>query len=350
MNHPVFQNIRSAIVYFGIWVLITGIHFSVLYFQYGIPFVASLADSLTFNLIFCILGIPVYYVVRYNMPSRKSQSGMLLNQVTAMALILVIWMSSGYSILTAIFSTNVRYVVFLSGSIPYRIISGLFFYILVVFGYYLLLYNRNLQEKILAETRLNELLKEAELTNLRSQINPHFLFNSLNSISALTISNPENAREMIIRLSDFLRYSVSSSSTAFTELGNELSNIRRYLDIEKTRFGEKLVYEMKVDPAHMNYPVPVMILQPLFENAIKHGVYESVNQVKIVMDSLPCDDCLEVRIVNDFDPEAPPRKGAGIGLKNIRERLRLLYGADDLLKTIIHRNQYEVQIYFPRKK
>jgi LytS/YehU family sensor histidine kinase len=283
------------------------------------------------------------------MPSKKSQFNMLLNQVTAMALILVIWMSSGYSLLSAILGANARYAAFLSETIPYRVISGFLFYLLIVFGYYLLLYNRDLQEKILAEIKLNELLKEAELASLRSQINPHFLFNSLNSISALTLSDPGSAREMIIRLSDFLRYSVSSASSAYTALGNELSNIRRYLDIEKTRFGDKLVYEMNVDPAHLNFPVPVMILQPLFENAIKHGVYESISQVKIVMSSVPCEDCLEIRIVNDFDPGSPPRKGAGIGLRNIRERLRLLYGAKDLLRTTVKENQFEVRLFLPRK-
>ncbi len=349
MRHPVFQNIRSAIVYFGIWILIFWIHFSVLYFQYGFTFSVSITDSLVFNSFLCFFGLPVYYVVRYNMPSRKSQFSVVLNHVSALTLVLVAWISVGYSILTALFATDTRYVVFISGTIPYRVISGFLFYALMVVGYYLLLYNRDLQEKILAEIRLNELLKEAELTTLRAQINPHFLFNSLNSISALTLSDPANAREMIIKLSDFLRYCVSSASTAFTALGNELSNIRRYLDIEKTRFGDKLVYELSVDPVYMNFPVPVMILQPLFENAIKHGVYESVSQVKVVLNALPCEDCLEITIVNDFDPATPQKKGAGIGLKNIKERLRLLYGAKDLLRTSIKDNQFKVQLFLPRR-
>jgi hypothetical protein len=142
MNHPVFQNIRSAIVYFGTWILIMGIHFSVLYFQYGFDSWVSLTDSFIFNILYCALGIPVYYVVRYSMPSKKSQFNMLLNQVTAMALILVIWMSSGYSLLSAILGANARYAAFLSETIPYRVISGFLFYLLIVFGYYLLLYNR----------------------------------------------------------------------------------------------------------------------------------------------------------------------------------------------------------------
>jgi two-component system LytT family sensor kinase len=347
MNHPVFQNLRSIVFYFGLWILIAGIHFSVLFFQYSFPAGISLSDSLLYNALFCMLGLPVWYIVRYNLPDKKALGTMLLNQVTMLVLVLVIWMGAGYSLLVLINAENSRYIRFLSDTIPYRLISGLFFYLMTVFGYYLLIYNRNLQEKIVAEARLNELLKEAELSALRSQINPHFLFNSLNSISALTMTDPENAREMIIKLADFLRYSVSSGNTVFTGLGNEISNIRRYLDIEQTRFGDKLKYEFDIPPQCLDNQVPAMILQPLFENAIKHGVYESIGEVMIHTVCHPRDGYLDLVITNDFDPEAPPRKGTGTGLKNIRSRLRLLYRSDDLLKTSIDGHRFTVNISIP---
>jgi two-component system, LytTR family, sensor kinase len=350
VNHPVFHNVKSAITYLGMWVLIMGIHFFIFYFQYGFPFIISVTDSFLNNGIFSILGIPVWYVVRYSVPSRKTRFNLLFNHLTSLALIIVIWVSASYSILNSLFGTFTFYRTFLSSSIPYRIISGIFFYILLCLAYYLVMYNTNLQEKLKEEARLNELLKESELNMLRSQINPHFLFNSLNSISSLTISNPEKAREMLIKLSDFLRYSVSTSTTGFTSLEKEMTNIQRYLEIEKVRFGNKLEFGFKLDGDCKLHKIPAMLLQPLFENAIKHGVYESTEQVRIEMDCRFADDCLMIDLVNDFEPGPRSRKGAGVGLKNIRERLRLMYKSDTLMKTSVSGNKFHVSLCLPEIK
>jgi LytS/YehU family sensor histidine kinase len=232
-------------------------------------------------------------------------------------------------------------------SIPNKIISGIIFYIVIALAYYLFIYYINLQEKVKVESRLRMVLKETELNMLKSQINPHFLFNSLNSISSLTITNPEKAREMVIKLSDFLRYSVSNNATSFTTLETEMANIRRYLEIEKVRFGDKLLFTFNLDGSCRMHQIPVMLLQPLFENAIKHGVYESTEQVSIEMDCKYKEGYLEICIVNDFDPNAHPRKGTGIGLNNIRERLRLLYKNDKLLRTVVEGTRFSVFLSLP---
>ena len=329
------------------WILIMGIHFFIFYFQYGFPFIISISDSFISNGLFCVLGIPVWYVVRYSVPSAKTRFNLLFNHLTSLTLIIVIWIIASYSILNILFSTFSLYKNFLTSSIPYRIIGGFFFYILLCLAYYLVLYNSNLQAKLQEEARLNELLKESELNMLRSQINPHFLFNSLNSISSLTISDPEKAREMLIKLSDFLRYSVSTNASGFTSLEKEMMNIRRYLEIEKVRFGDKLEFEFKLEPDCKSHLIPAMLLQPLFENAIKHGVYESTEQVKIEMNCKFANGCLDITLLNDFEPGARARKGAGVGLKNIRERLKLMYKSDTLLKTVVTGNKYAVILCLP---
>jgi LytS/YehU family sensor histidine kinase len=310
----------------------------------------SVSDSFINNGIFSILGIPVWYVVRYSVPSRKTRFNLLFNHLTSLALIIVIWISASYSILNSLFGTFTLYKTFLSSSVPYRIISGVFFYILLCLAYYLVMYNSNLQDKLKEEARLNELLKESELNMLRSQINPHFLFNSLNSISSLTISNPDKAREMLIKLSDFLRYSVSTSATSFTSLEKEMTNIQRYLEIEKVRFGNKLEFGFKLEGSCKLHKIPAMLLQPLFENAIKHGVYESTEQVRIEMECRFEDDCLIIDLINDFEPGPRSRKGAGVGLKNIRERLRLMYKSDTLMKTSVSGNKFHVSLCLPEIK
>jgi LytS/YehU family sensor histidine kinase len=126
-----------------------------------------------------------------------------------------------------------------------------------------------------------------------------------------------------------------------------MANIQRYLEIEKVRFGDKLVFEFKLGGTCMEHKIPVMLLQPLFENAIKHGVYESTEQVKIEMDCEYREGYLEVVIFNDFDPDAHARKGAGLGLQNIRERMRLLYKNDKLLRTEVIGNKFYVYLSLP---
>ena len=347
MNHPIFVSLRSAIIYFAMWVLIIWIHFFIIYFLFGFPFYYSISDSLVFNTLFSILGIPVWYVVRYSLPSRKNMLSLFLNHLTSATLLVVAWIFGGYILLSTLFSSSGGIKDFLIISIPVRVVVGMIFYIMVSLIYYLIYYNQNLQEKMKEGARLNELLKETELNMLRSQINPHFLFNSLNSISSLTITNPEKAREMLIKLSDFLRYSVSMNAAGFTSLEKEMINIQRYLEIEKVRFGDKLAFQFSTGENCIEHSIPAMLLQPLFENAIKHGVYESTEQVSIEMDCQYEDGCLEITIRNDFEPGARARKGAGVGLKNIRERLRLLYKSDSLMKTSINGHKYEVFLCLP---
>jgi len=349
-RHPVLQNIRTSLIYFGIWILLAGIHFFLLSFYYHIPVQISIADALVFNIIYSILGLILWYAIRFAQPKNPSFSTLVIYQVTFLVVLLIVWAGSSYSLLKVIFPTNYKYQDFLDNSIPWRLISGTFFYLLLVLVYYLVIYYLNLQEKTKAEGRLNEIVRESELNLLKSQINPHFLFNSLNSISALTITNPEQAREMTIKLSDFLRYSVSMGNSRFSTLGKEMEHIRKYLDIEKVRFGTKLQYTFTIDEACLNCEIPVMILQPLYENAIKHGVYESTGEVMVQTTTRTVDGYLEIIIINDFEPGAPSRKGTGIGLANIRERMKLIYKDEQLLTTQVKGNKFEVHLILPQKK
>ncbi len=347
MHHPVFLNTRSVSVYFGLWALIAGVHFSLFYFVYFQPVEVAVAGALVFNSLFCSAGISMWYIVRYTIPDQKNIWNVVLNHLSFLTLTLVVWIGISYTVLSTLFSANKVFLDLLVISIPYEIISGVIFYTVIGLVYYLFIYYINLQEKVKVESRLREVLKETELTMLKSQINPHFLFNSLNSISSLTITNPDKARDMVIKLSDFLRYSVSHNSTSFTTLEKEMANIRRYLEIEKVRFGDKLQFGFNLDGPCSTHQIPVMLLQPLFENAIKHGVYESTEQVSIEMDCEYREGYLEIRIVNDFDPTAHARKGTGIGLSNIRERLRLLYKNDKLLRTVAEGTRFTVYLSLP---
>jgi len=205
----------------------------------------------------------------------------------------------------------------------------------------------NISRKNMREANLENMLRETELLMLRSQINPHFLFNSLNSISSLTITDPPRARDMVIKLSDFMRYALSRKEDKIVPLGTELENLRLYLDIEKVRFGKRLQFVEDIDPYCMGIKIPNMILQPLYENAIKHGIYESVSDVEVNVKAFRNESGLNIRIENDFDPAIIPAKGTGTGLQNVKRRLELFYKNEAFLQTRKEGFKFIVDIIIP---
>jgi LytS/YehU family sensor histidine kinase len=216
--------------------------------------------------------------------------------------------------------------------------------------FYAVNYYQSLKEKIKKESEYKTLLREAELQALKSQINPHFLFNSLNSISSLTVSNPEKAQEMVINLSTFMRYSLMHNEKEMVPFSRELENIKLYLSIEKVRFGKKLNAEFEIDSHCLEAEIPNMILQPLFENAIKYGVYETTEQVTINTSCVCEGNLLKIKIVNDYDADTIKRRGEGIGLRNIRQRMQIIYNQPDLIKITDHKTKFEVQLIIPQKQ
>ena len=335
-------------VYIFLWVALIVIHFSLLYFGYGLSLLVSFGDSLVFNVLFAILGSGLWFMVRYSNLQTKTFTELAIYHLTGATITILAWMLTGTLILNGLFSDNETYRIFLQNTLSLRIITGVMFYALLVTGYYLLINFRELKERQQREAQLTNLLKEAELNMLRSQIRPHFLFNSLNSISALTMTNPEKAQEMVIKLSEFMRYSLNLPDTMISTLEKELHHVELYLDIEKVRFGERLAFEKNIEEAALQWNVPVMLLQPLIENSVKYGVYASAGTTHINMVAGPEGDNLTIRVGNSYDPEAKVKKGTGTGLANIRARLLNLYGTASLMKINQTETYFEVILSIPR--
>jgi len=346
MLNPITSNKQYLRNYATVWAIIIGAHFAVLHWYYKFAIGISIADSLLFNVFFAFLGISLWYLVRYNKSSQNFIS-LFISHIVSSLLIVCFWLVSGYLILKYSISDPV-YRVFLEGSFPWRIACGMFYYSLFILVYYVVVYYQDIQDKIKKEANLKTLIKEVELNALKSQINPHFLFNSLNSVSSLTITSPSKAQEMIIKLSEYLRYSLSNEEQQITTLNIELEHIKRYLEIEKIRFGDRLSFQFNYIEEELLAKIPAMILQPLFENAIKHGVYESVNTINIVLDVKLKEDNLTILLANDFDVDAKKTAGAGIGLKNTRERLFLIYKKNDLLKIKKTDNTFTIHLNIPQ--
>ena len=348
MLNPILTRRVYFIAYVLIWMFIAVLQVGLEYYFFHLDLPSALADSLTVNMIHLITALAVWYPVRFNPVTGKNFLTPLINITATGFLTVIVWVGTPWIILKNIFASDPAFLDFLNTSLPYRIVTDVLFYIVLVLVYSLIVYSANLREKISNESNLRMLVREAELNALKAQINPHFLFNSLNSISLLTMRDPSRAREMIVKLSDFLRYSLRSGDDETTTLQEELENMKRYLDIEKIRFGEKLVYENSCDEGLMKASIPNMILQPLLENAVKHGVYESIEPISIHLDITDGEKGVHISVTNDFDPGATPRKGAGIGLKNIIERLKLLYGRDDLLSYRKNSNTFYVELIIPQ--
>lgn len=330
-----------------VWALIFGIHTIIINFFYDIPGIISLSDSAVFNVSFAIIGYNLWFVVRFNLREKQKTFDMIISHLITAFVIIAIWLLSAYFLLKNMYEINESYVQFLNESLPWRVITGVFYYLFFIMFYYVMLYYEDLQEKLKTETDLQNLVKEAELTALKSQINPHFLFNSLNSISSLTITNPDDAQEMVIKLSDFLRYSLSHDKNETTSLQDEINNLGRYLDIEKVRFGRRLKFVSNISGNCLNVNIPNMILQPLIENSIKHGVYNSSEEVLVELNCMIKGDYVHIEIRNDYDPEAVKKKGQGIGLSNIKKRLHLIYQRHDLLEIKAEKLTFTARLKFP---
>jgi two-component system, LytTR family, sensor kinase len=335
------------IIYTAVWLVIGLSHGLILHYVYHLDSFNAMADSLVFNGNFAILGISVWYIARFNDLTKSSVGVFFLNHVFSMVFLVAIWLGISYLLISNLIEEG-TYINFLETSITWRIITGLLYYALLALVFYVYIYYENFQQKIEAEGELRGLVKEAELQSLKNQINPHFLFNSLNSISSLTITNPEKAREMLVKLSELMRYSLKTNHHDKSKLEVELGNIEKYIALEKIRFGDKLNFEKDITEECCRMELPNMILQPLFENAIKHGIYESTESVTIMVHCKAINDVLQIKIENNFDPNAKPVRGEGIGLANIKKRLSIIYKNPDLLTTEIKSNIFTAKLLIPQ--
>lgn len=190
---------------------------------------------------------------------------------------------------------------------------------------------------------------EFELKNLENQWQPHFLFNSLNSINALISSQPEKARQMVILLSNFMRYSVRVDKGELTSLQEEVDHINRYIEIEKVRFGDRLDFKLEIQDDALSTTLPKLILQPLVENAIKYGLYNTLEMVSIKLNANLVEGDLLITVENPFDPEAVEEKrGTGFGLRSIRKKLFILYRRDNLLTTRSEDRTFHIEMTIPQ--
>jgi sensor histidine kinase YesM len=323
-----FYQVKNHIILYALLAIIAAAHIFLLWhFGYSVSW--SCAEG---SICFLINYFAAYWMVnmmQHYTPTYARQIYILIwSIIPAISMGFILYFMMPYLFageLNSIFSFHKSIV--LRIFVDYLLFTGIGFYLN---AYYI--YQQQLKDKD-SETSIKELAKDAELYKLRQQIQPHFLFNSLNSITALISLDPPKARKMIQQLSEFLRATLKKEEKELISLKDELYYIQVYLEIEKVRFGDRLFTVFNVSDEVMNAKVPNLILQPVLENAIKYGLYNNLGKVSIELNAYLDGDALIVMIQNPYDPQDYSHyKGTGFGLKSIQRRLQLVYGINTLLQ------------------
>jgi LytS/YehU family sensor histidine kinase len=299
------------------------------YYTLNFTLPVSVADSLITNGLLAIACIILSNLLGYYQPKNET---ILFILVLTLMLALIITFASKFA-LNFLFVDNLTYQSFLNLSLLVR------FIIVFIFLAWCALANilwYRLEEQSATQQRLltaQNLSKEAELNKLRHQLQPHFLFNSLNSVYALTIVNPKEAGTMITKLAAFLRGTLKRDDEVWVSVGEEMEYIQLYLDIEKVRFSHRLNIDINIDEDTLNLYLPGTLLQPIVENAIKFGLYNTSAAITISMQVKVENNVLVIMVQNPYDPEMKAAGGTGFGLSAIKRRLYLLFADEKLLKT-----------------
>ncbi len=343
-RHPFFTNPRLAFAYGAFWLILSVALVLVVVTIGESNFSTAISERFVYTILFSVLGASIWYVIKFSTLEDNSIGRIILAHVIAATIIVFIWLYIGIVIVKLINPSQLNE----EGNILTGLYNGYLLYTFNVVFFYAVNYYLAFTEKSKNETKLKALVKEAELHALKSQINPHFLFNSLNSISSLTMTDPAKAQEMVINLSQLMRYSLKHDQNEKVSVKQEIDNNKLYLSIEKVRFGKKLNPVFAIEEDCLKAEIPNMILQPLYENAIKYGVYEATETVDVITHCKCIDDLLEVTISNTYDKNVVSKKGEGIGLRNIRDRMQVIYGNPHLLKIQNKNNEFTVTLTIPQ--
>lgn len=332
--HPVFRNRTALAAYAGLWVVLAALLAALLRLAGDATWPEALLLTAPPCVFYAMMCLTPWFVCRA-LPLDSAGWRLAANHLGAAILACALWIGAARG-MAAWLGLDSQ----LNPAIPHLIAVGFLLYLLSIALHYVLLALEASREAAL-------LARDAELRALKSQINPHFLFNCLNSISALTTSDPARAREMCVRLSEFLRKTLGLGERESIAWQEELELARTYLEVERVRFGARLNVEMNLDGACAECRVPPLLLQPLVENAIKHGIATLVEGGVIRLESRLQAGTLEVSVENAFDPEAPAPRRSGLGLRNVRERLRTRFGNAAALSTSAAESVFRAEMRLP---
>ncbi|NUM64528.1 histidine kinase [candidate division KSB1 bacterium] len=333
--HPLLAEKRWFGLYLAAWLLAAALLAALVKFMGNLAWEAALALALPLALLYAFLCLPAWYLCRAFPLSRTAPSRLVTVHLLAAAVTSALWVTLGtaWSALLARFSYWLNVEAEYLRVMPVFAGVGLLLFWLSVVGHYLVIAfeEARLTEKQALEFRIHA--REAELKALRAQIDPHFLFNSLNSISALTSANPAAARRMCLGLADFLRQTLQRGAQNHA--------------IEQVRFGARLQVKETIAADSKPCFVPPLVLQPLLENAINHGIAHLVEGGTITLAAQRNGGRLQLAVENPCDPDRPRSTRPGIGLENVKQRLLTLFGTEARVDILENAGRFRVELSLP---
>ncbi len=331
-----YSRTRILSLYFAWWLFWSFTQTVVLH-RMGLNWRYSLSDALISNVLLGLFCFVLIAIFSYYQPRGSNRS---YRFIFTLGLAVLYTILLRLTLRYALGNTD-AYHDFLYKSIPVRFIISLLVMAFVTMLNWMWTLLRDQKEQEERRNHAEQLVKDAELAKLRQQLQPHFLFNSLNSISALAGSRPNEARKMIQQLSDFLRGTLKKDEQQNVEFKEELEQLKLYLEIEKVRFGHRLSVDIDVPDETLGMHIPPLLLQPIVENAIKFGLYDTVDEILIRISTYAKNGLLHVKVENPFDAKTQlASKGTGFGLSSVQRRLFLLYSRNDLMVTEKNGNQF----------
>ncbi|MGE0640037.1 MAG: sensor histidine kinase [Thermoanaerobaculia bacterium] len=347
--HPVFERPARLVSYLAVATL-SGVVLA-LVLDAALPGQrkAAFAFAVPMAIVYAFQCLSAWYPVRQLPPERAGGSRLVLTLAVASLLSATLWSTIGYGwalVLdgTAAFSGMVERFRFV---LPTLFLVGVFLYALAMLLHLLFAVVERAQATERRALELQVHAREAELKSLKAQLDPHFLFNSLNSVSALIGSDAPAARRMCYLMAGFFRKSLGLGQKEHVPLTEELYLAETYLAIEEVRFGERLRTDLRVNEETLALAVPPLVLQPLIENAVHHGIAHLLDGGAVTISASRRDGLLELAVENPCDPDRPASRGAGVGLANVRSRLEAVYGHRARMDVDAGVERYRVRLLVP---
>lgn len=347
--HPVLGHRRRVVAYLSAWVPLTGLLAALLARSGPAPWGEALAMGIPLALLLAFICLASFYPTR-SVPLAPLQVGRLLSvHAAATALSVGLWLLAAANLaallgqlpqFAGIEERFLRQAPVLAG-------VGALLYLLATAGHALVLAVQSAERLARRALEAELAARQAELEALRAQLDPHFLFNTLNSISSLATTEPAAAREMCVRLASFLRMTLRAGDSGPIPLREEIALARDYLAVEQVRFGSRLRVQVELADDAAAMPVPPLLLQPLVENAVTHGVAQTLAGGTVRIEGRRSGDRLILAVENPCDEDGPAQPGLGVGLANVRRRLAAAFGEQAHLSARQAGGRYRVECSLP---
>ena len=344
--HPILARRSRLLLYLSVWVAFGLLLFVVLVFGGRAPVAWALEFSLPIALALGLQSLSFWYLVQALPPGDTAPMRMALIWCVAGLGSLLIWLAVAYGWAQFLMPED-RFADNAFTMLPLLIFAGAIGILLAVLGHYLV---GAFQRSLIAERRaleLQVLAREAELKSLRAQLDPHFLFNSLNSVAALIGNDTAAARQMCFLMAQFFRKSLTLARERAIPLSEEITLVETFLAIERVRFGERLRTKFEVADDVREVAVPPLVLQPLVENAVHHGVAHLLEGGEVCVTARRREGLVEIVVENPCDPDRPASRSTGVGLNNVRSRIETLAGTRASVDVEARDTSFRVSILLP---